>query len=107
MAWLATNYARIKGWADKMLATDTNGDGLVKYVLSGNSGTWPPGFPKVRPANWWDTIGFGYEDAYGNALAYRALGCMAHMAGNLATQMMPRTIAPPPKNCMLRILKLL
>ena len=81
--WLATNYVRIKGWADKMLATDTNGDGLVKYVLSGNSGTWPPGFPKVRPANWWDTIGFGYEDAYGNALAYRALGCMEHMARQL------------------------
>jgi hypothetical protein len=81
--WLAANYAGIKGWADKMLATDTNGDGLVKYVLSGNSGTWPPGFPKVRPANWWDTIGFGHEDAYGNALAYRSLGCMAHMAGQL------------------------
>jgi hypothetical protein len=81
--WLATNYAKIKGWADKMLATDTNGNGLVKYVLSGNSGTWPPGFPKVRPANWWDTIGFGHEDAYGNALAYRALGCMAHMAQQL------------------------
>jgi Bacterial alpha-L-rhamnosidase 6 hairpin glycosidase domain len=78
--WLATNYTKIKGWADKMLATDTNGNGLVKYVLSGNSGTWPPGFPKVRPANWWDTIGFGHEDAYGNALAYRALGCMEHMA---------------------------
>ena len=81
--WLAANYAGIKGWADRMLASDTNGDGLVKYVLSGNSGTWPPGFPKVRPANWWDTIGFGYEDAYGNALAYRALGCMAHMATQL------------------------
>lgn len=81
--WLATNYTKIKGWADKMLATDANGNGLVKYVLSGNSGTWPPGFPKVRPANWWDTIGFGYEDAYGNALAYRALGCMAHMARQL------------------------
>jgi hypothetical protein len=81
--WLATNYDLIKAWADKMLATDTNGDGLVKYVLSGNSGTWPPGFPKVRPANWWDTIGFGYEDAYGNALAYRALGCMADMARQL------------------------
>jgi hypothetical protein len=81
--WLAANYAGIKAWADKMLATDTNGDGLVKYIVSGNSGTWPPGFPKVRPSNWWDTIGFGHEDAYGNALAYRALGCMKHMARQL------------------------
>ena len=81
--WLAANYAGIKGWAEKMLATDNNGDGLVKYVISGNSGIWPGGFPKVRPANWWDTIGFGYEDAYGNALAYRALGCMERMARQL------------------------
>lgn len=79
-AWLAANYPSIKQWADKMLATDSNGDGLVKYIVSGNSGIWPAGFPKVRPANWWDTIGFGYEDAYGNALAYRALGCMEHLA---------------------------
>jgi len=81
--WLAANYAGIKGWADKMLATDTNGDGLVKYAVSGNSGSWPYGFPKVRPSNWWDTIGFGHEDAYGNALAYRALGGMEQMARQL------------------------
>jgi Bacterial alpha-L-rhamnosidase 6 hairpin glycosidase domain len=81
--WLAANYAGIKAWADKMLATDTNGDGLIKYIISGNSGAWPDGFPMVRPSNWWDTIGFGHEDAYGNALAYRALGCMAHMSGQL------------------------
>jgi hypothetical protein len=81
--WLASNYTGIKRWADKMLATDTNGDGLVKYIMSGNSGIWPAGFPKVRPANWWDTIGFGHEDAYGNALAYRALGGMEHMAREL------------------------
>jgi len=78
--WLATNYAKLKSWADQMLATDTNGDGLVKYVVSGNSGIWPNGFPPVRPANWWDTIGFGHEDAYANALAYRALRGMETLA---------------------------
>jgi len=78
--WLAANYEGVKKWADKMLSTDTNGDGLVKYIISGNSGIWPDGFPKVRPSNWWDTIGFGHEDAYGNALAYRALGDMEMMA---------------------------
>lgn len=77
--WLNDNYGHIKGWADEMLATDTNGDGLIKFPLSGNSGSWP--WPiKYRPANWWDTIGFGYEDAYANALAYRALQGMASMA---------------------------
>ncbi len=78
--WLATNYDHIKLWADKMLATDTNGDGLVKYIANGNSGTWPNGSPPLRPSNWWDTIGFGHEDAYANALAYRALLGMAQLS---------------------------
>ncbi|HZQ45865.1 MAG TPA: hypothetical protein VFC07_02540, partial [Verrucomicrobiae bacterium] len=77
--WLGTNYAKFKSWTDTMLATDRNGDGLVKYVLSGNSGSWPLKL-KYRPANWWDTIGFGNEDAYANALAYRALRGMEDLA---------------------------
>lgn len=82
-AWLAANYASIRGWAESMLATDTDGNGLIKYCVSGNSGSWPNGAPPLRPSNWWDTIGFGHEDAYGNALAYRALGNMAIMAAKL------------------------
>ncbi len=70
--WFRKNEARIQVWADKMLAADINGDGLLEYCLSGNSGSWK-GDKTMRPANWWDTIGFGYQDAYSNALAYRAL----------------------------------
>jgi len=66
--WLTQKYAGIRG------------DGLIKYSVSGNSGIWSDGHPKIRPANWWDTIGFGYEDAYANALAYRALGDMVMLA---------------------------
>ncbi len=77
--WLATNYPHLKSWAETMLATDRNSNGLVKYILSGNSGSWPAAL-KHRPANWWDTIGFGHEDAYANALAYRALRGMAQLA---------------------------
>lgn len=82
-AWLKKNYSGLQKWADDMLATDTNGDGLIKFSLSGNSGSWTPrpgGGVFLRPANWWDTIGFGYEDAYSNALAYHALREMAVMA---------------------------
>jgi hypothetical protein len=79
-AWLAANYGGIRGWAESMLATDSSGDGLIKYSISGNSGIWSEGAPKFRPSNWWDTIGFGYEDAYANALAYRALGDMAMLS---------------------------
>ena len=66
--WLAANYPHLRAWADKMLATDHDGNGLMEYTLSGNSGSWPAQL-KYRPANWWDTIGFGHEDAYANALA--------------------------------------
>ena len=82
-AWLAANYDGIRGWAEAMLATDTDGNGLFEYSVSGNSGIWPNGFPMVRPSNWWDTIGFGHEDAYGNALAYRALRDLAVLAKKL------------------------
>ncbi|HVC90490.1 MAG TPA: hypothetical protein VND66_07705 [Acidobacteriaceae bacterium] len=82
-AWLKDNYTGIQGWVDSMMATDKNGNGLVKYAVSGNSGIWSDGAPKFRPSNWWDTIGFGYEDAYSNALAYRSLRGMAMMAARV------------------------
>ena len=82
-AWLKENYSGIRKWADAMLDTDTGGDGLIKYSVSGNSGVWKfdqNGLPLIRPSNWWDALGFGHEDAYANALAYRALSNMAMMA---------------------------
>ncbi|HXX24611.1 MAG TPA: hypothetical protein VEO19_15810 [Terriglobia bacterium] len=78
-AWLQKNYTGIKDWTTRMLAMDREGKGLIEYPLSGNSGSWPPGVP-IRPANWWDDIGFGHQDAYSNALAYRALIGMAELA---------------------------
>ena len=70
--WFTTNYHGIKKWADKMLSMDKDNDGLLEFCLSGNSGSWK-GDKSQRPANWWDTIGFGHKDAYSNALAYSAL----------------------------------
>ena len=81
--WLSKNYKGLRAWTEAMLSTDTNGDGLLKYPASGDSGSWiprPDGGVALRPANWWDTIGFGYEDAYSNALAYHALQGMAALA---------------------------
>jgi Bacterial alpha-L-rhamnosidase 6 hairpin glycosidase domain len=79
-AWLRERYPALKGMAERMLATDRDGNGLISYIATGNSGSWNEGPPKVRPSNWWDTIGFGHNDAYANALAYRALLGMARMA---------------------------
>lgn len=67
--WALKNYPVIRDWAVKMIATDRNDDGIIEYGYSGNSGSWDG---IKRPANWWDTIGFGHDDAYSNALAYRA-----------------------------------
>ena len=79
--WGKVHYAGIRQWARQMLATDTDQDGIIEYGYSGNSGSWTGAFK--RPANWWDTIGFGHDDAYSNALAYRALRLLARVAEQL------------------------
>ena len=78
-AWLEKNYPVLRRWAETLLATDRNGNGLFEYEMSGNSGAEK----RFRPSNWWDCINFGHEDAYANALAYRALRGMEKMAGDV------------------------
>jgi hypothetical protein len=78
-AWVRKNYPAIKAWAQKMIEADKDGDGLLEYPLSGNSGSWPVKLT-IRPSNWWDTIGFGHKDAYSNAIAYRAFLGVAELA---------------------------
>lgn len=77
--WILRNYSSIQYWTGKILEFDRDGDGLMEYALSGNSGSWPVEL-SVRPSNWWDTIGFGHKDAYANALAYPALQGAAELA---------------------------
>ena len=78
--WLAARYDGLRRWTEVLLAMDQNANGLLEYPYSGNSGSWS-GKAEKRPSNWWDCIGFGHEDAYANALAYRALRGMQTMAG--------------------------
>ncbi len=78
-AWLRSDYSKLRKWADAMIAQNSSGGPLIEYPASGNSGSWPEKIV-LRPANWWDTIGFGHQDAYSNALAYRALRGMGAMA---------------------------
>jgi hypothetical protein len=75
--WARKYYPAIKKWMDRQMARDYDGNGLVEYELSGNSGSWNG---VVRPANWWDTIGFGHEDAFSNALTYNALNLIEMIA---------------------------
>ena len=80
--WAKQNYNAVKDWAAGMIATDRNHDGIIEYGYSGNSNSWSKEDFK-RPANWWDTIGFGHDDAYSNALAYKALTLLADVAETL------------------------
>jgi hypothetical protein len=78
--WAGKYYPQIKQWIDIQMKRDYNKNGLVEYELSGNSGSWNG---VLRPANWWDTIGFGHEDAFSNSMTYEALNLMAMVAGLL------------------------
>ena len=80
-AWLKRNYPGIKKWVDALLAMDRDGNGLFEYAFSGN--WYAMRGNDNLPANWWDAINYGHEDAYGNALAYRALGQMAAVADSI------------------------
>jgi hypothetical protein len=77
--WLRENYKGLRAWADQMTPANADGSPLLEYPASGNSGSWGDPFT-VRPSNWWDAIGFGHQDAYSNALAFRALRSMAVLA---------------------------
>lgn len=78
-AWLRAHYSGLHAWAETMTAPNADRSPLLESALSGDSGSWPPKV-KLRPSNWWDTIGFGHQDAYANALGYRALRSMAVLA---------------------------
>jgi len=71
-AWGHRNHGTLMEWAQKIMANDTDNDGIISYGYSGNSDSWKNFGELTRPSNWWDTIGFGHDDAYANALAYRA-----------------------------------
>lgn len=75
--WARQFYPKIKQWMDEQMKKDCDKNGLVEYEFSGNSGSWDGA---NRPANWWDTIGYGHEDAFSNALTYEALNLLGATA---------------------------
>ncbi|MEI7948123.1 MAG: hypothetical protein WCJ02_15585, partial [bacterium] len=80
-AWGRANYDKLAAWGREIFADDKNNNGLIEYLGTGNYGDRPQSYR--RPANWWDTINFGHEDAFGNALAYRAATMFAELAKQL------------------------
>ena len=81
LKWAEANYEKLSAWGHEMFAADKNGNGLIEYPGTGNFGDRPT--PERRPANWWDTINFGHEDAFSNALAYEAGKLFADLSRRL------------------------
>lgn len=79
--WARANYPRLLEWASEMIRHDKSGNGIMEYPRSGNYGDRP--VREMRPANWWDTINFGHEDAYSNALIYHACQRFSALARQL------------------------
>ena len=79
--WAQRRYDRLAAWGRSMMAADRDHNGLIEYAVPGNYGERPT--DQRRPSNWWDGINFGHEDAYANALAYRACRLLAGVAAKL------------------------
>jgi hypothetical protein len=82
LAWARVNYDKLIAWAREMFASDKDDNGLLEYPGTGNFNDRP--LRDRRPSNWWDTVNFGHEDAYANALAYHAAARFAALARKLA-----------------------
>jgi len=76
-AWLAGYVGRLESVAEYIERRDTDGDGLVESRQTGNTGT------RVFPDSAIDAISSGHKNAYCNALAYRALLCLADLEARL------------------------
>ena len=81
LMWARANYDKLAAWGREMFAADKDGNGLIEYPGTGNFGDRPK--TDRRPANWWDCINFGHEDAFANALAYRGATMFADLAREL------------------------
>jgi hypothetical protein len=79
--WGRAHFDGLAAWAAEMMSSDKNGNGLIEHPHSGNFGDRATA--DKRPSNWWDTINFGHEDAYANALAYKACLDFAGLARSL------------------------
>jgi len=72
MPWIIKNHSKVEHRAKIIADRDQNGDGLIEYEYSGNSDSWV-GNHKQRPANWWDTIGYGHKDAFNDIISLTAI----------------------------------
>jgi len=74
--WTEALWPRMRECGQRIRASLLDGV-ATNTAYTGNSGE------RAWSTNWWDTICFGYRDAYANALAWRGLNLLAGVAGRL------------------------
>jgi len=79
LRWLRERMDQLEFIADYLARRDTDGDGMVEAMQSGNAGTLKQ---PARSCSWFDCLGGG-KDGYANALIYRAWRCLADLEGKL------------------------
>ncbi len=75
-AWLEGRIERLEELSAFLESRDTDGDGLVEAVQSGDRGTLQQ---PDRSSCWWDALNVGHKDGFSNALIYRAWRCLADL----------------------------
>jgi hypothetical protein len=80
LAWLRNRLERLELVADFLIGRDTDGDGLVEAVQSGDRGDL---VQPHRSCAWWDALNCGHKDGYTNALIYRGWCCLADLEAKL------------------------
>jgi hypothetical protein len=79
-AWLRERIERLESVAEYLVSRDTDNDGLIEAVQSGNAGTL---IEPARSCSAYDAVNCGHKDGYCNALAYRAFRCLAQLESRL------------------------
>jgi hypothetical protein len=82
IAWASDRIGTLEFLANYLAKRDLDGNGLVESVYSGNYGTQ---IGRLG-ASAYDTINSGHEDAYLNALTYRAWRCLADLERKLGRE---------------------
>jgi len=78
--WLSVRISQLELIANFLAQRDINNDGIVEAKQPGTPGTL---VESKRSCAWWDALNCGHQDAYSNALIYRAWCCMAELEERL------------------------
>jgi hypothetical protein len=86
--WLEGIIDRLEKAVDFLVGRDINDDGIIEAIQPGTPGSL---IEPARSCAWWDAINCGHQDAFTNAIIYRAFCCMADLEKQLGRHGKQRT----------------